>query len=159
MRTCETSVYGDLGPSWRRTALAAGLIAFVGPASAGVAPADDFAAVGGKYRSVKALAVVDQGAEVTVSVSAGDRAHAALLYDPSAFSDQGLYSLADGRSAVTFQSCSKGESPYGVEGPTQFNGGLIVDGPRCLTLDVLASREPSLQLVVSLGAGPCGGSH
>src|SRR5437870_1533489 len=99
VRTCETSVYGDLGPSWRRTALAAGLIAFVGPASAGVAPADDFAAVGGKYRSVKALAVVDQGAEVTVSVSAGDRAHAALLYDPSAFSDQGLYSLADGRSA------------------------------------------------------------
>jgi hypothetical protein len=158
VRTCQTSVYGDLGSGWRKSALAAGPIAFVGLGALDAAPAGDFGSVDGKYRSIKALAVVDIGVEVTVSVSPVDRPHGGLIYDPSAFRDDGLYSLGEGESAVTFQSCSEGQNPLGFDGPTQFNGGFIVDGPRCLTLDVAPDGEPTLQLVVSVGAGSCGSS-
>jgi hypothetical protein len=151
-------VYGDLGSGWRKNALAAGTISFVGLGGLDTASAGDFASVDGKYRSIKALAVVDVGVEVTVSVSAVDRLHGGLIYDPSAFRDDGLYSLGEGEPAVTFQSCSEGQNPLGFEGPTQFNGGFVVDGPRCLTLDVASHGEPPLRLVISLGKGSCDGS-
>jgi len=150
-------VYGDLGSGWRKDALAAGPIAFLGLG----APAADLAPVEGKYRGLKVLAVVDQGMEVTVSISPPDVGHVALLYDQSAFRDDGLYALSDGDRAVTFQACAEGESPFkrfGVaDGPTQFNGGFIVDGPRCVTLEV-ASSGSLKQISISFGVGRCGGS-
>lgn len=162
VRTCEESVYGDLGSDWRTDSLQAGPIAFVGLGSADGLSTEAFEIVEGKFRSIKVLAVVDVGAEVTVSVPASDRPHAALLYDPSAFREDGLYALSDGDPEVTFRSCAKGENPFlrfgYPEGPTQFNGALIVDGPRCLRLDVTPAGEPPIAVVIPLGVGSCEGS-
>ena len=134
-----------------------GPIAFVGVGSAGEVPASGLGGVKGEDRGLKVLAVVDEGVEVTVSVAPRDLGHAALLYDPAAFRQDGLYALSDGDREVTFQSCAKGENPYGRKGPTQFNGGFVVDGPRCVTLEV-ASSESLKQASISFGAGHCSAS-
>jgi len=114
VRTCQTSVYGDLGTGWRKRSLVVG------------------------------------------SIASADRQHVALLYDPSAFKQVGGYNLADGETAVTFQACRKGESPYGVGGRTQFNGAFIVDGSRCATLEVSEQGGAPSLIPISFGAGPCG---
>src|SRR6266540_2500080 len=50
VRSCEASVYGDLGSGWRKHALAAGPIAFLGLGTAAGATAADLAPAEGKYR-------------------------------------------------------------------------------------------------------------
>jgi hypothetical protein len=159
VRTCESSIYGDLGLDWRDRSVVVGPIAFVGLPGTATAPRRDFEPLeGGGFRSIKALAVVDQGAEVTVTIAPEDRAHVSLLYDPSAFKDLNAYSIADGEGAVTFRACAKGEeSPVGApDGPTQFNGGFVVDGPQCAALDVLiAGRGLPKRVNVAFGRGAC----
>jgi hypothetical protein len=130
----------------------AGPIAFVGVSSSSSGSGADLKPVGGRYRSLKMLAVVDPAAEATVSVSPAGRAHASLIYDPSAFRDDGLYALSDGTPAVRFRACAKGE---GQRSGTQFNGGLIVDGPRCVTLDVVWPGASPVTVIVSAGNGQC----
>jgi hypothetical protein len=158
VRTCEASVYGDLGKGWRKHALVVGAIAFVGLPGVARAPRSDFASLEDGFRSVKALAVVNEGADVTVSVSSEDQAHVSLLYDPASFKDLNSYQIADGEAVVTFQPCSSGESPFGVQGPTQFNGGFIVDGPQCATLEVRAATGPAKRVDVAFGRGTCASS-
>jgi hypothetical protein len=158
VRTCEASVYGDLGRGWRKNAFVAGAIAFVGLPGAATAPRSDFAPLEDGFRSVKALAVVNEGADVTISVSSEDQTHVSLLYDPASFKDLNSYQIADGETVVTFQSCSSGESPFGVRGPTQFNGGFIVDGPQCATLEVRAATGPAKRVDVAFGRGTCASS-
>jgi hypothetical protein len=101
------------------------------------------------------LAVVDRGTEVTVAISPSNRRHAALLYDPAAFRDDGLYAQTDGETEVTFRSCPTGGGIFGMRGPTQFNGGLIVDGRGCVGLDVLAAGAGQAHLVISVGHRSC----
>ena len=101
---------------------------------------------------MKTLAVVNRGAEVMVAVPPALRTHMALLYDPSSFRDDGLYSLSDGEPSVTFHACGNGE---GSPGPTQFNGGLIVDGPRCVSLDITVAGRERRTVLVSLGGRSC----
>jgi len=59
-----------------------------------------------------------------------------------------LYAIGDGDPAVTLEACT--------ESSTQLNGGFVVAGPRCASLDVYINgrREPE-PLVVSFGAGKC----
>jgi hypothetical protein len=65
------------------------------------------------------------------------------------------YRIADGDTAVTFQSCPPAQTPLGADG-TQFNGGFLVAGPRCATLEVSTPqwRAPR-RVTVSFGAGRC----
>lgn len=128
-----------------------GPIAFVGLPGAATRPRREFAPDKDGLQGVKALAVVDRGAEVTVSIAATDQGHIALAYDPAAF-DSGQ--LAYGETTVIFRACAKGEGPW--PGPTQFNGGFIVDGPQCATLQVLDAHTGSLKRVnVAFGRGSC----
>lgn len=92
---------------------------------------------------------------VTLTVPAAERRHLALLYDPAAWKADNRYRLADGDTAVTFRSCPPEQTPPGTDG-TQFNGGFLVAGPRCATLEVStpAWRTPR-QVTVSFGAGRC----
>jgi len=149
-------VYGDLGKGWRKSALVVGAVAFVGLAGEATARRSDFAPLEDGFRSVKALAVVNEGADVTVSVFPEDQIHVSLIYDPAFFKDLNSYQIADGETAVTFQSCSSGEPPFGVRGPTQFNGGFIVDGSRCVTLNVVNAASGLLKRAnVAFGRGTC----
>jgi hypothetical protein len=58
---------------------------------------------------------------------------------------------------VTFEACRPSEHPFGAE-DTQFNGGFVVAGPRCATLEVSTARWAKPRRVrVSFGAGHCRG--
>jgi hypothetical protein len=82
--------------------------------------------------SALTVAVVAQGQTVTVAIPASQRRHAALIYDPSKWTSDGLTRLQDGDPAVTFQACKAGASPYGAA-ETQFNGGFLVVAPAAWT--------------------------
>jgi hypothetical protein len=155
VRTCESSVYGDLGGGWRAQSVVVGPLAFVALRYAATQPAADFRRRGGRYQGLKALAVVAAGATVTLTVPAAERRHLALLYDPAAWKEDNRYRLDEGDTAVTFQSCPPEQTPPGADG-TQFNGGFLVAGPRCATLEVAtpAWRTPR-RVTVSFGAGRC----
>jgi hypothetical protein len=155
VRTCRDSVYGDLGGGWRARSVVAGPLAFAALRDAATQPAADFRRRGGYYQGIKALAVVAAGATVTVTVPVAERRHLALLYDPAAWREDGRYRLADGDTAVTFRSCPPAQTPLGAGG-TQFNGGFLVDGPRCATLEVATPAWTAPRRVtVSFGAGRC----
>ena len=155
VRTCESSVYGDLGDGWRRQSVVVGPLAFVALRYAAKQPAVDFRRRGGHYQGLKALAVVKAGATVTLTVPAAERRHLSLLYDPGAWKEDNQYRLADGDTAVTFQSCPPAQTPLGADG-TQFNGGFLVAGPRCATLEVSTPRwRTPRRVTVSFGAGRC----
>jgi hypothetical protein len=157
VRTCEDSVYGDLGDGWRKRSVVVGPLAFVALRYAATQPAVDFRPRGGRYQGLKVLVVVEVGATVTLVVPPAERRHLALLYDPAAWREDNHYRIADGDPAVTFRSCPPGQTPLGASG-TQFNGGFLVDGPRCATLEVAtpAWKAPR-RVTVSFGAGRCRG--
>jgi hypothetical protein len=157
VRTCESSVYGDLGDGWRTRSVVVGPLAFVALRDAATQPASDFRRRDGRYQGLKALAVVEAGAIVTVTVPAAERRHLALLYDPAAWREDNRYRIADGDTAVTFRSCPPAQTPPGAGG-TQFNGGFLVDGPRCATLEVSTPAwKAPWRVTVSFGAGRCRG--
>jgi hypothetical protein len=150
-------VYGDLGDGWRARSVVVGPLAFVALGYAATQPAADFRRRGGHYQGLKALAVVEAGTTVTLTVPAAERRHLALLYDPAAWTGDNRYRLGDGDTAVTFRSCPPEQTPPGADG-TQFNGGFLVAGARCATLEVATPgwRAPR-RVTVSFGAGRCRG--
>ena len=159
VRTCQSQVAGYLGEDWRDRSLVIGPIAFVGLPGAATRPRREFAPLAdGGFVSVKALVVVDRGAEVTVIIpSLTERAHIALLYDPAAFKDFNSYQLHEGETSVIFHACHKGGSLS--SDPTQFNGSFIVDGTQCVTLNVVNGASGLLKRVnIAFGRGTCASS-
>ena len=143
VRSCGTDVWGDLGPvgRWQRQSIVVGPFAFVWIRQARTATT---ASIRRAYRAghgaFKILALVKRGYEVTVAVPPGERRHVAMLYDPSAFNR--AQTVANGEPAVTFRACppSAGARPQDWSAATQFNGGIIVDSPRCVRLTIQAGR-------------------
>jgi hypothetical protein len=127
-RGCEESVYGELPAGWERSAVRAGPLALAG---AGAAPEPRRKGAG--YEPIKLVLVLENGVEATLRVAAEDRGHVALLYARSGV--LGSFArgvrIADGLPAVTLTACAPSEAPH-----TQFNGGLVVAGPRCAHLEV-----------------------
>jgi hypothetical protein len=163
VRTCEASVYGTLDdPTWRKHSVIAGPLVFYSADQYAEQPASLFAPVpaqNGHYAGQKLLVFVRRGAVATVIVPESQRRYAALLYNPADFNDSNEYRIEDGESAVTFKACKKGEaSPVGgpLNAMTQFNGGFIVAGARCLLLEVLVRGEQrTIPVTLSFGAGRC----
>jgi hypothetical protein len=163
VRRCETSVYGRLdAPAWRKHSVTAGpLVFYYADQYAGI-EATQFDAVSGRsgyYRGQKLLILVRRGAVATVAVTGRERRHAALLYDPAHWNDSNQYRVSDGESAVTFKACRQGETaPIGgpARAMTQFNGGFVVAGVRCLALHVFVRGDGRpIPVRLSFGAGRC----
>jgi hypothetical protein len=131
VRTCDSSVYGDLGPRFRGENLTVGPITFVGSAGYETAPLRFFRTAAGRFRPQKILVVVERGPPVTVTVAPRSRPFASLVYDPVLFNRR-VDDAADGHTTVTFEPCG-GNQPR-----TQFNGAFLVDAPRCVHLLVTA---------------------
>jgi hypothetical protein len=163
VRTCEMSVYGTLDdPAWRTHSVVAGPLVFYSADQYAEQPASLFAPLPGNdgyYAGQKLLVLVRRGAVGTVVVSGSGRRYAALLYNPAAWNDRNAYRIEDGESAVTFKACKKGETaPVGgpLNAMTQFNGGFVVAGARCLPLEVLVrGQERTIPVALSFGAGRC----
>jgi hypothetical protein len=162
VRTCETSAYGKLdAPAWKEHSVFAGpLVLYYADQFAGQ-PASDFAprpGGSGYYSGQKLLVLVRRGAVATVVVPEAERRNAGLLFDPAVWNDRNAYRVEDGDSAVRFKACKKGErGPVGrpSNAMTQFNGGFVVAGARCLPLDVLVPGRGTVRVSLSFGAGRC----
>ncbi len=151
VRGCGSSVFGNLGPHWRRGQITIGPVTFIGLRSIESAKPRRFTPKAGRSQGQKILAVVRSGVSVTVRVTPSE--HAALLYDPRTFS---AHEVSQGDSAVTFRSCKPGESPFGAQAarqPTQFNGAFIVDGPICVQLDARVSGGADVSRSIPFGRG------
>lgn len=140
VRSCSSSAYGDLGPGWRERAVVAGHVAFVGMRnglSAGRVPH-------------KVLVVVDPHAAPTVTIAIRSRAYAALGYNRIRHSG-GRVPLANGTHSVRFQACGVVRSREPWNRGTQFPGYFLVDGARCVHVDV-ATQGKVLRRRLSFGA-------
>jgi len=157
-RTCETSVYGTLdAPTWKKHSIIAGPLVFY--------YADQFAhqapspGRNGYYPGQKLLILVRRDAVATVVVPEPERGYVSLLYNPAAWNDRNAYTIEDGETAVRFKACKKGETAPGgasLTAMTQFNGGFVVSGIRCVPLEVLtAGRASAIPVTLSFGAGRC----
>jgi len=97
------------------------------------------------FYSIESIAIVDAGAIVTVAVSPSDRDHVGLIYDESKFRSDGLYRIADLDDVVKFEACA---DPTFNHGYSQFDGGFVVAGRRCFSLDIYVEghryRRPAL---------------
>ncbi len=87
---------------------------------------------------------------VWLAISPEDRSRASLIYDSSRWGTQtGRLPLIAGDPVVAFESCHDGG------GYTQYNGGILVAGPICITLEVWEGdpdREP-IARSVAFGTG------
>jgi hypothetical protein len=148
VRSCDSSVSGDLGADWRRDAVLAGPVAFVGARGYEDDPkrlffADDPAMA----RAQKVLAVVDGGRPVVVSVQMRD---AALFYDPSKWGQSNRVAFRRGDAVTRFEPCLGADQL-----PTQFNGGFLVRRPICVLVEVRVEDEEPILVSLSFGMGQC----
>jgi hypothetical protein len=86
-----------------------------------------------RFYPIESIAVVDAGAAVTLAVAPADRDHAGLIYDQSKFRPDGRYRIADMDDVVRFEACA---DPTFNHGYSQFDGGFVVAGRRCFSLDI-----------------------
>jgi hypothetical protein len=124
VRRCETGVYGTLGPiaHWQKSSIVVGPMALVWIRQYENVPKSWFR----REPDAKVLALVKQQQLVTLTVPPSERGDVALLYEP------GVHAVKDGKSQVTFQACTGGDTSW--RWATQFNGGIYVAKPMCLTL-------------------------
>jgi hypothetical protein len=152
VRACGTDVWGDLGPArrWQRSSVVVGPFAFVWIRQAREATR---ASIARAYRAgrgaFKILAVIQRGREATVVVPRGERRHVALLYDLAAFNRP--QTVANGEQAVTFRACppSTGARAQDWAAATQFNGGIVVDSPRCVRLSIRVADDGPARLIAA----------
>ena len=163
IRTCETSVYGRLdAPAWKMHSTIAGPLVFYYADQYAQQPPSVFAPLPGQngyYPGQKLLVLLRRDAVATVAVRDSELRYAALLYNPAVWNDRNAYKIEEGEVSVTFKACKKGErGPVGgpLNAMTQFNGGFVVAGVRCLPLDVrVQGREGAIPVRLSFGAGRC----
>jgi hypothetical protein len=148
VRSCESSVSGDLGAGWRRDAVLTGPVAFVGARGYEDDPKRLFLVRNpGMARAQKVLAVVDGDSPVVVTLRT--RA-AALFYDPSKWGQSNRVPFRRGDEVTRFEPCTE-DSQRG----TQFNGGFLVRRPTCVQVRVqMEGGEPTVASL-SFGAGAC----
>jgi hypothetical protein len=149
VRSCESSVFGDLGAGWRKDAVLAGPVAFVGARGYEDDPKRSFVARGARMATAqKVLAVVAGDRPVTVSVQTRD---AALFYDPSKWGQSNHVAFRRGDEVTRFEPC------IGVtQRSTQFNGGFLVHRPTCVAVRVQIEGGRARVVSLSFGAGTCG---
>jgi N-acetylneuraminic acid mutarotase len=101
----------------------------------------------------KYVTQVDGDEPVWLAVARTSRSTASLIYDPLRWDgdSENRLPLDAGDSVVRFDACGN------PSGSTQYNGGLLVDGPACVTFEVYVgeSIEPPLTLVVPFGVPAC----
>jgi hypothetical protein len=154
-RSCQQSVYGQLGGDWLQRSYNVGPIHFVGydPVEASDPswlwkPYPD----SGQY-AVKQLLVIDRGPALTIAVASQDRMDVALSYIPGRFN---RHRVTDLDPAVTFQPCTGSEQtpPWAKNPYTQFNGGFVFRHPLCAHLTIAVEGRDAVPLALPLGH-PC----
>jgi hypothetical protein len=144
VRSCESRVYGALGPDWRRGQIVAGPVVLVGASGYAADAGAVFSAPGRLATSQKVLVVVRGSRPVEISVRHPD---AALAYDPSRWSDRNVVPFRRGDRRVRFEPCG-GDRRW-----TQFNGAFLLRGPGCVPVEVRPQDRAPVFVTISFGAG------
>ncbi len=144
---CDAQTYGGLWAQWRRGAAQAGPLWFI---NAGIAPDFNFYNSDGTLKAVPIIVMVRDNAIAHVQPTGAGQRYFRFL---PGFNSTDHYTLRDGQAGATFAGCSDQNSIYGA-GLTQFYIGILVAGPRCVTLEVRtrASKRP---IPVTLSFGTC----
>ncbi len=154
VRTCDSSVYGQLGKGWRDRATTVGPIAFIDLPAWATAPAWSFAPNDGPLTFLKTLAIVRNGTAVTLTVPARYQPVLGLAYERTGFKAR---AIAEAPSSVTLQACDPGQSPFGMRRrATQVNVGFLVTSMLCASIKVSVPGELSRVVPLSFGMGDCG---
>ena len=148
---CDSQTYGNLGPQWRKGSTQAGPIWFI---NKGIAPSFRFHNPGGTLKAVPVIVMLRDNSTARVQPSGTGKRYFRFL---PGFNGTDRYTLRDGQATATFAGCSDQNSMYG-NGFTEFYLGVIVAGPRCITLDV---RTPGRRVPIpaTLAFGKCGTSN
>jgi hypothetical protein len=145
---CDAQTYGALQPDWRSSAVQAGPLWII---NRGIAPHFDFHNPDGTLKAVPLIVLVQDNATVSVEPTAPGQRYIRFL--PSVGSTDG-YTMSDGLPTATFTGCSAQTALFG-EGLTEYYIGVVVAGPRCITIDVRTSAsQPPYR--VTLPFGTCG---
>ena len=150
VRSCESSVYGELPAGWEAQTVFAGPLGFFdlhrNLLEARYTP---LRGTTRRYEAIKVLLLVKGGASATLTVPREERRQVALLYAPPLARGGIGVSVAEGHAAVTFRACPASEDPpY-----TQFNGGFVVAGARCAQVNVtVEGRSEPFVLRIPFGA-------
>ncbi len=153
-RACDAAVGGHLPAGWMASSIRSGplvLWAF-GAVGHGGHVSNLASSALRPVGYVKALAVVEPGAVVTLSVPAAEQKRISLAYAMG----QSPARVSGGYAQVTLKACAQPTGGgAGFQGWTQFNGGLVAAGAQCAVLDVQPSGEAKRQMVVALGKAHC----
>jgi hypothetical protein len=155
VRTCRSSAHGDLGRDWRREAVVAGRLAFVGMGrprrAAELEPVDT-----GRATPLKVLVVVEPGSAPTVTIAPASRGRAALGYNPIRHDGSGRgVPLADGTTGVRFVGCRAVASREPWNRGTQFPGYFLVARAGCVRVEV-QTQGTVLRRTLPFGVARCG---
>jgi hypothetical protein len=146
-RTCDphhTGVgYGGVSAYAQSQALRVGPISLGSLGTLTLASLDRLRPGQTRFRALESIAVIEAGASVTVAVPRSQRSYVALIYDKSKFRDDGAYRIRDLDSVVRFEAC---KDPHFNHGVSQYDGGIVVAGRRCFTLDFyIQGREGKIE--------------
>jgi hypothetical protein len=143
---CGSQTYGALGPHWRQRGVKAGPLWIIND---GIAPNFDFHNPDGTLKAVPIIVMMRDNTTAVVQASVGGPAHFRFLRQ---FNSTDHYTLANGAPVAKFVSCSDQASIYGG-GFTEYYFGVLVAGPRCVTLDISTSAgEPLSSAALRFGA-------
>ncbi len=147
---CGSQTYGALGPHWRSGTIHAGPAWFI---NRGTAPHFRFYNSNGTLKAVPIIVMLRGSTTVRVQAAGTGKRYFRFL---PGFSGTDQYTLHDGKAEATFGGCSDRQSMYG-DGWTEFYVGIIVAGPRCVTLDVTTPADHRA-IPARLSFGSCGTS-
>ncbi|MGI8449134.1 MAG: hypothetical protein ACR2MP_18535 [Streptosporangiaceae bacterium] len=147
---CDSQIYGNLGPQWRKGNTQAGPVWLI---NRGTAPNFKFYNADGTLKAVPVIVMLRDNSTAWVQPSGTEERYFRFL---PGFNGTDRYTLHDGKARATFAGCSDQKSMYG-NGFTEFYLGVIVAGPRCITLEVRTpgSKQP---IPATLTFGKCGTS-
>ncbi len=131
VRSCDQPGvgYGGVTTESRREALHVGPIALGG---LGIFKRAQLEVARQRVGLIESIAVVKAGATVTVAVPVAERNYVGLIYDKSKFREDGTYRVKDLNWVVRFEACTDPTFNYGY---SQFDGGIVIAGGRCFSLD------------------------
>ncbi len=151
---CAAANPGDVGSSWR-TGLRAGPLYFLpGGAARSARGLGGKIARPGLYVVVVVLAGLKPGSTVVVKAAVAGRAFIRFLFGPGDSLNPGTtYTMRSGEAGVTFVACPPGTGYAAAQAVTDYYGGFLISGDRCVPVNVLAPGRKA-PFRVSLGA--CG---
>jgi hypothetical protein len=143
---CDSQTSGVLQSDWRRSAVHAGPLWIL---NQGIAPGFNFHNPDGALKAVPLIVLLQDNVTVSVEPTAPGQPYFRFLPSFNDATDE--YTLSDGLPSATFTACPARTALFG-QGLTEYYLGVIVAGPRCITLDVRTSAsQPPYRAVLSFG--------